>query len=124
MEVSTFVAPIPECPAQLRQRLIYFGSRPGMDIDGLGEEVVDLLVSQGLVGSFADLYRLTEAQLAELRWRKRRKGKKDGQLIDVQFGARNASSPDQRDQRQSRARTRSRAWLRSPFATLALALPS
>jgi DNA ligase (NAD+) len=33
--------PNPSCPAQLRQRLIYFGSRTGMDIDGLGEEVVD-----------------------------------------------------------------------------------
>ncbi len=84
--------PNPECPAQLRQRLIYFGSRPGMDIDGLGEEVVDLLVSQGLIGSFADLYRLTEEKVAELRWRKRRKGRKDGSLIDVQFGSRNASN--------------------------------
>lgn len=36
--------PNPGCPAQLRQRLIYFGSRTGMDIDGLGEEVVDLLL--------------------------------------------------------------------------------
>jgi len=81
--------PNPECPAQLRQRLIYFGSRPGMDIDGLGDEVVDLLVSRGLVSSYADLYRLTEQQVAGLSWRKQRKGK-DGQLIEVQFGAKNA----------------------------------
>lgn len=83
--------PNPECPAQFRQRLIYYGSRPGMDIDGLGEEVVDLLVSNGLVSSYADLYRLTRDQVAELTWPKKRKGK-DGQLIDVQFGARNAET--------------------------------
>ena len=84
--------PNPECPAQLRQRLIYFGSRPGMDIDGLGEEVVDLLVSEGLVGSFADLYRLTQEQVAGLTWRKRRRGKKEGEKIEVQFGSRNAAN--------------------------------
>ena len=50
--------PNPSCPAQLRQRLIYFGSRPGMDIDGLGEEVVDLLLGREVVSSYADLYRL------------------------------------------------------------------
>lgn len=83
--------PNPACPAQLRQRLIYFGSRPGMDIDGLGEEVVELLVSQGLVTRFADLYRLNETQVAGLTWQKQRKGKKQGQLIDVQFGGGNAS---------------------------------
>ncbi len=81
--------PNPQCPAQLRQRLIYFGSRPGMDIDGLGEEVVDLLLQHGLLHSYADLYRLTVDQVADLDWLKQRKGK-DGALIDVKFGRRNA----------------------------------
>ncbi|WP_390621723.1 NAD-dependent DNA ligase LigA [Roseiconus nitratireducens] len=83
--------PNPQCPAQLKQRLIYFGSRPGMDIDGLGEEVVDLLLGHGLIHGYADLYRLTVDQLADLDWLKQRKGK-DGQLIDVQFGRRNAQN--------------------------------
>jgi DNA ligase (NAD+) len=83
--------PNPECPAQLRQRLIYFGSRPGMDIDGLGEEVVDLLLEHGLLHSYADLYRLTVDQVAGLEWPKQRKGK-DGALIDVKFGRRNAEN--------------------------------
>ncbi len=83
--------PNPSCPAQLRQRLIYFGSRPGMDIDGLGEEVVDLLIGRGVVSSYADLYRLTVDQIADLRWLKQRKGK-DGQMIDVQVGKRNAEN--------------------------------
>ncbi len=81
--------PNPSCPAQLRQRLIYFGSRPGMDIDGLGEEVVDLLLGHKLVAGYADLYRLTVDQVADLNWLKERKGK-DGQKIVVQVGRRNA----------------------------------
>ncbi|MDB4679249.1 helix-hairpin-helix domain-containing protein, partial [Rhodopirellula sp.] len=72
-----------------KQRLLYFGSRPGMDIDGLGEEVVDLLVEAKLVDCYADLYRLTFDQVAALTWPRKRKGK-DGQLIDVQFGELNA----------------------------------
>jgi DNA ligase (NAD+) len=83
--------PNPECPAQFRQRLIYYGSRPGMDIDGLGEEVVDLLVNHDLVSSYADLYRLSKDQVAALTWPKKRKGK-DGQMIEVQFGTRNAEN--------------------------------
>ncbi|MCO8124801.1 NAD-dependent DNA ligase LigA [Stieleria sp. TO1_6] len=81
--------PNPQCPAQLKQRLVYFGSRAGMDIDGLGEEVVDLLLGHNLVHSYADLYRLTVDQLASLDWLKQRKGKQ-GELIDVKFGERNA----------------------------------
>jgi DNA ligase (NAD+) len=81
----------PQCPAQLRQRLIYFGSRAGMDIDGLGDEVVDLLLQKNLVHSFADLYRLDVDTLAGLTWPRQRKGKGD-ELIDVQFGRKNAEN--------------------------------
>lgn len=81
----------PQCPAQLRQRLIYFGSRAGMDIDGLGEEVVDLLLQKELVASYADLYRLDVETLAGLTWPRQRKGKGD-EMIDVQFGQKNAEN--------------------------------
>ncbi|TWT89297.1 NAD-dependent DNA ligase LigA [Neorhodopirellula pilleata] len=81
----------PQCPAQLRQRLIYFGSRTGMDIDGLGEEVVDLLLGKKLVASYADLYRLDAETLAGLTWPRQRKGKGD-EMIDVQFGQKNAEN--------------------------------
>jgi DNA ligase (NAD+) len=54
------------CPAQLKERLRHFGSRRAMDIEHLGEAVVDQLVDRGLVKDFADLYRLTIPQLAEL----------------------------------------------------------
>ena len=81
----------PGCPAQLRQRLIYFGSRPGMDIDGLGDEVVDLLLGHQMVSDYADLYRLRVADVAALVWPKKRKGK-DGESIEVAFGQRNAEN--------------------------------
>jgi DNA ligase (NAD+) len=54
------------CPAQLKERLRHFGSRRAMDIEHLGEAVVEQLVDRGLVKDFADLYRLTTAQLTEL----------------------------------------------------------
>ena len=81
--------PSPSCPAQIRQRILYFGSRPGMDIEGLGEEVVDLLLDSGLIHSYGDLYRLDVDRVASLVWPKMRKGK-DGKLIEVQFGRLNA----------------------------------
>ena len=82
--------PSPVCPAQLKQRLMYFGSRPGMDIDGLGEEVVDLLLQNDLVATYSDLYRLQQPQVADLVWPRKRKGK-DGEQIEVVFGERNAA---------------------------------
>jgi DNA ligase (NAD+) len=82
--------PSPACPAQLRQRLIYFGSRPGMDIDGMGDEVVDLLMAKGMVNQYADIYNIDEHQLADLVWPKTRKGK-EGEMITVVFGKRNAA---------------------------------
>lgn len=82
--------PNPQCPAKLRQRLIYFGSRAGMDIDGLGEEMVDLLIRRGLVRDYADLYRLTEPQVAELIWLNPRTSA-GGKSMQVQVGQRNAN---------------------------------
>ncbi len=54
------------CPAQLRASLLHFGSRRAMDIDGLGEKLVDQLVETGKVARLSDLYRLTEADLVGL----------------------------------------------------------
>ncbi|MCZ7555883.1 MAG: NAD-dependent DNA ligase LigA [Bacteroidia bacterium] len=48
------------CPAQVRGRIEHFASRTAMDIEGLGEAVVDVLVRQGLVSTVADLYWLHE----------------------------------------------------------------
>ena len=56
----------PECPAQLRERIAWFAGRGQMDIDGLGEKVVDQLVDAGLVKHFADLYTLKVSDLEPL----------------------------------------------------------
>ncbi len=60
------------CPAQLVARLIHFGSRQALDIEGLGEKLAQQLVATGLVRDFADLYELKEEQLVKLE----RMGKK------------------------------------------------
>ncbi|HXV49655.1 MAG TPA: NAD-dependent DNA ligase LigA [Candidatus Binatia bacterium] len=54
------------CPAKLKESLKFFGSRGAMDIEGLGEKLIDQLVDRGLVHDVADLYGLTEEQLAGL----------------------------------------------------------
>jgi DNA ligase (NAD+) len=55
-----------DCPAQATERLIHWGSRNAMDIDGLGEEIVQRMVQQGLLLDVADFYTLTEDELASL----------------------------------------------------------
>jgi DNA ligase (NAD+) len=54
------------CPARLRRSLEHFASRRAMNIEGLGEALVDQLVSAGLVSDFADLYRLALEPVAAL----------------------------------------------------------
>ena len=58
--------PNPGCPAKLSQRILYFASRNGVDIEGLGEKIVDLLLEHGLIKNVADLYRLKESEIAKL----------------------------------------------------------
>ncbi|MCX8110314.1 MAG: NAD-dependent DNA ligase LigA, partial [Syntrophorhabdaceae bacterium] len=54
------------CPAQIKGRIIHFASKRAMDIDGLGEKLVDQLVDKGIVRDVSDLYYLTKEQLANL----------------------------------------------------------
>lgn len=54
------------CPAQRKEAIRHFASRRAMDIEGLGDKLVDQLVEQGLIRSVADLYHLTLEQLAGL----------------------------------------------------------
>ncbi len=56
----------PECPPQIRQRIEHFASRDAFDIEGLGEAVVDQLVSEGLIKTYADLYELNKKDLLPL----------------------------------------------------------
>lgn len=54
------------CPAQLKEGIRHFASKGAMDIEGLGERLIDQLVEKGLVRNVADFYSLTKEQLAGL----------------------------------------------------------
>jgi DNA ligase (NAD+) len=54
------------CPAQLKESLLHFSSRGAMNIDGLGEKIIDQLVDRGLAKDYADLYALTMEGLLTL----------------------------------------------------------
>jgi len=65
------------CPAQRKQALLHFASRRAMDIEGLGEKIVDQLVDRDMVRTPSDLYHLGLASLAELE----RMGEKSAQNL-------------------------------------------
>jgi DNA ligase (NAD+) len=54
------------CPMQIKRRIGHFASRTAMDIDGLGEAITDMLVDEGLIHDFGDLYSLEQEQLENL----------------------------------------------------------
>jgi DNA ligase (NAD+) len=71
------------CPARIRRGLLHFASRRAMNIEGLGESLVDQLVTSGLVRDYADLYALTVEQLAALE----RMGKKSAANLVAEIDA-------------------------------------
>ena len=75
-EVNSFCVNV-NCPAKLRESLLHFASRKVMNIEGMGEALVDQLLAKGLVRNIADLYSLKEADLLQLE----RMGKKSGENV-------------------------------------------
>jgi DNA ligase (NAD+) len=65
------------CPARLRESLLHFAARGVMDIDGMGDALVDQLLARGFVHGIAGIYQLTEEKLMELD----RMGKKSASKI-------------------------------------------
>ncbi|MBV9264770.1 MAG: NAD-dependent DNA ligase LigA, partial [Acidobacteriaceae bacterium] len=65
------------CPARLRESVLHFASRRVMDIDGMGDALVDQFLGRGLVRSIADLYDLKLEQLVDLE----RMGKKSASKV-------------------------------------------
>jgi DNA ligase (NAD+) len=87
------------CPARIRRALLHFASRHAMDIEGLGESLVDQLVSKGVVRDYADLYQLAVAQIAELTSTSMSRGKE----ITRVFGEKNATKVIERIDRSRHA---------------------
>lgn len=56
-----------ECPAKLVRNIIHFVSKEGMDIDGLGENLVEQFIEKGLIENIADIYTLTFEDIASLK---------------------------------------------------------
>jgi DNA ligase (NAD+) len=65
------------CPARLKESVLHFAARGVMDIDGMGEALVDQLVDKGLVRSVSDIYSLAMDQLEDLE----RMGKKSAEKL-------------------------------------------
>jgi DNA ligase (NAD+) len=65
------------CPAKLRETILHFASRGVMNIDGMGEALVNQLTDRGLVKNVADIYKLTEDDLLSLE----RMGEKSAQNV-------------------------------------------
>jgi NAD-dependent DNA ligase len=61
--------PNPTCPGQLKQQIRYFAGRNAMDIEGLGDELVEKVVGEALVTGYGDIYRLTPEELTRLEFR-------------------------------------------------------
>ena len=70
-----------DCPAKLRESLLHFGSRGVMNIEGLGDAVVEELCKKKLVTSVADLYALNQEKLFLLEKEVTRKDKKKNELV-------------------------------------------
>lgn len=79
-----------ECPARHRERLYYFVSKKAFDIDGVGPKIIDALLDEGLIQDAADLFLLTEGDLAPLE----RFGEKSAQNIVQSIAGRKAISLD------------------------------
>ena len=73
----------PECPAKVKARIQYFASRKAMDIEGLGDVLVETLVDKEMVRNVADIYKLTVEDIANLE----RKAKKSASKLISQIEA-------------------------------------
>ena len=58
--------PNPKCPAKIEQRIIHFASKAAMDIDGLGDKMVSLLLEHNLIKNFSDIFKLKFEELKDL----------------------------------------------------------
>ena len=79
-----------KCRAQRAEWILHFAGRRAMDVEGLGEKLVEQLVNDGRLNTPADLYSLTEAELGALKFVAQKP--EDGKPAERRFGEKNAAS--------------------------------
>jgi DNA ligase (NAD+) len=77
----------PDCPGRFRERLGWFVGRGQMYVEGLGEQIIDQLVTAEKVKTFADLYKLSESDIANLT----SEGEQGGKTVVRRVGEKNAA---------------------------------
>ena len=75
-----------DCPAKIKARILYFAARKALDIEGLGEVLVETLVNSGMVKNVADLYDLTHEQIAALERKAEKSAAKLIEQIELSKG--------------------------------------
>ena len=75
-----------DCPAKIKARILYFAARKAMDIEGLGDVLVEMLVDLGMVKTVADLYDLTFEQIAALERKAEKSATKLIEQIELSKG--------------------------------------
>jgi DNA ligase (NAD+) len=75
-----------DCPAKIKARTLYFAARKAMDIEGLGDVLVETLVDTGMVRNVADLYDLTHDQIAALERKAEKSATKLIEQIELSKG--------------------------------------
>ncbi len=65
-EVALYCPNTLNCPAQIKGRIEYWASKEALDIDGVGESIIEKLLEKGLISDFADLYKLTVNDFMQL----------------------------------------------------------
>jgi DNA ligase (NAD+) len=83
----------PSCPAQLLERLKHFAGRKQMNIDGLGEKIIEQLIDAEIIKSIPDLYRLTADKIAGLESEHTRVNKAGETVVSIRkVGEKNAAA--------------------------------
>lgn len=75
-----------DCPAKIKARILYFAARKAMDIEGLGDVLVETLVNSGRVKTVADLYDLTTEEIAALERKAEKSATKLIEQIEISKG--------------------------------------
>lgn len=76
----------PDCPAKIKARIQYFASRKAMDIEGLGDVLVETLVDGKMIKDVADIYKLTVADIANLERKAEKSATKLVEQIEASKG--------------------------------------